>query len=322
MDAVPIFYDYGSALHNAVTPGSLKPKDNVTTQYYIRYLLKRAMSVFEFDNVPDNWDIDYFRYILFCWGHLVIMESKIVGVIPQACTLGGFGVYRTPTFACIANPALPVGETGKYWLNEVYNKKDHPDIKGTAVLVKLQPDYRGILDVCTITAERLAYMHEALIMNLANSKLAYVIGVGDKGAAETFKAAIDEIQAGNLAVAAGKNLWNKDTGEPLWQGFSNNLRANYIATDILENMRTELNDFNSFLGIPNTNFNKKAHMTEAEIAANDVETESLVDIMLETVKEGLEKANRVYGLNVTVKKRYPAEITSTVKPGVDDNGEV
>ena len=238
------------------------------------------------------------------------------------CTLGGFGVYLTPTFACVANPALPQSEVGRYWLSEVYNYQEHRDIKGTAVLVKLQPDFRGILDVCTITAERLAFLHEALIMNVANSKLAYIIGAGDKGAAETFKAAIDSIQEGNLAVAAGRNLWNKDTGEPLWQGFSNNLRANYIATDILENMRTELNDFNSFLGIPNTNYNKKAHMTEAEIAANDVETESLVDIMLETVKKGLDDVNRVYGLNITVSKRYPAEITDTVKPGVNENGNV
>lgn len=319
---VPIYFDYATALQNAVTPGSLKPHDNITTQYYIRYLLKRAMSVFEFENIPENWDIDYFRYILFGWGHLVVLNSPTVGVIPQACTLGGFGVYRTPTFANVANPALPVDEVGRYWLSEVYNYQKHPDIKGTAVLVKLQPDYRGILDVCTLSAERLAYMHEALIMNLANSKLAYIIGAGDKGAAETFKAAIDSIQEGNLAVAAGKNLWDKDTGNPLWQGFANNLRANYIATDILENMRTELNDFNSFLGIPNTNYNKKAHMTEAEISANDVETQSLVDIMLETVKAGLDDVNRIYGLNIQIKKRYPAEAPQTVDSGGVDNGNV
>lgn len=319
---VPVYFDYASAMQNAVTPGTLKPHDNVTTQYYIRYLLKRAMSVFEFDGIPDNWDLNYFRYVLFCWGHLVVIDSPTVGVIPQACTLGGYGVYRTPTWANVANPALPPSETGRYWLNAVWNYQKHPDIKGTGVLVKLQPDYRGILDVCTITAERLAYMHEALVMNLANSKLAYIIGAGDKGAAETFKAAIDSIQEGNLAVAAGRNLWNKDTGEPLWMGFANNLRANYIATDILENMRSELNDFNSFLGIPNTNYNKTAHMTEAEIAANDVETESLVDVMLETLKSCIDDVNSTYGLSMTVRKRYPSEMTATVKPGGVEDGDV
>lgn len=301
---IPIYYDYATALQNAVTPGSLKPHDNMTTQYYIRYLLKRAFSVFEFKNIPENWDINYFRYVLFCRGFLVVINSPKVGVIPQLCTLGGFGVYRTPTFAMVANQALPPDENGRYWLSDTYNPVENRDIKGTAVLVKLQPDYRGILDICTITAERLAFMHEALIMNIANSKLSYIIGAADKAAAETFKSVIDNIQQGNIAVAAGPKLWDKDTGTPLWQAFSNNLKANYIASDILENMRAELNDFNSLLGIPNTNYNKKAHMTEAEINANDVETESLVDVMFETVKACLDKVNSKYGLDVQVTKRY------------------
>ena len=159
---IPIYYDYATVLQNAVTPGSLKPHDNMTTQYYIRYLLKRAFSVFEFKNIPENWDINYFRYVLFCRGFLVVINSPKVGVIPQLCTLGGFGVYRTPTFAMVANQALPPDENGRYWLSDTYNPVENRDIKGTAVLVKLQPDYRGILDICTITAERLAFMHEAL----------------------------------------------------------------------------------------------------------------------------------------------------------------
>lgn len=300
---IPIFYDYATALQNMVTPGTLKPRDNITTQYYIRYLLKRAMSVFEFSGIPENWDINYFRYVLYSRGYLVVYDSAKFGVIPQICTLGGRGVYYTPTYAIIANPALPIQETGRYWLNADYNKRWR-EVKGDCVLVKLQPDFRGLLDVCTITAERLAYMHEALVMNLANSKFAYVIGVEDKGGAETFKAAIDQIQEGNLAVATGKNLWDTNTGKPLWDGFANNLRQNYIAGEILENMRAELNDFNNFVGIPCTNYNKKAHMTVDEINANDVETESLVDIMFDTIKEGLENVNKRFGLNVSVTKRY------------------
>ena len=61
------------------------------------------------------------------------------------------------------------------------------------------------------------------------------------------------------------------------------------------------------LGIPNTNYNKKAHMTVAEINANDVETESLVDIMFETVRAGLDKVNNKYGLDIQVSKRYGKE---------------
>lgn len=318
---IPIYFNYATVLKNAVSPGTLKPKDNITTEYYIRYLLKRAMSVFDFENIPDNWNLDYFRYVLFCRGYCAVLENDKVGVIPQMGVLGGFSIYYTPTFITVACAALPE-ITGRYWLNEVYNINEHPDIKGTCCLVKLQPDYRGLLDVCTITAERLAYMHEALVMNLANSKLAYIIGAADKGAAETFKAAIDQIQAGNLAVAAGKNLWDKDTGNPLWQGFANNLRSNYIASDILENMRSELNDFNNFVGIPSTNYNKKAHMTEVEVNANDVETESLSDMMYDCLKDSLDNVNERYGLNIVVKRRYGNINKERLTGEAKNNGDV
>lgn len=317
---IPIYYDYGTELQNAIAPGSLKPLDNATTQYYIRYLLKRAMSVFKFENIPDNWDENYFRYVLWVRGYCAVIKTEDVGVIPQMGVVGGFGIYYTPTFITIACPALSK-ITGKYWLNEVYNINERPDIKGTACLVKLQPDYKGLMDVCTITAERLAFMHEALIMNLANSKFSYVIAANDKAAAETFKSVVDSIQEGNIAVAAGKNLWNKDTGAPLWQGFVNNLKSNYIASEILENMRSELNDFNNFVGIPSTNYNKKAHMTEVEVNANDVETESLCDIMFDSLKAGLDNVNKRYGLNIQVKKRY-GEIKDKLAVGGGEDGEV
>lgn len=319
---VPIYYNYATALQNAVSPGTLKPHDNITTHYYIRYLIKRAMSVFDFGGMPDNWDIWYFLYVLYCYGFVVVMDSPTFGIIPQAATLGGYGVYRTPAWAQIANPALPVQETGRYWLASDWDREKYADVKGDCVLVKLQPDFRGVLDICTITAERLAYMHEALIMNLANSKLAYVIGAADKGAAETFKAAIDQIQEGNLAVAAGKNLWDPDTGKPLWEGFANNLKQNYIASELLENMRSELNDFNNFVGIPSTNYNKKAHMTETEVNANDVETESLVDIMYESLSKGLDDVNARFGLSLSVKKRYNTDKQTAPEKVVKDNVNV
>ena len=49
---------------------------------------------------------------------------------------------------------------------------------------------------------------------------------------------------------------------------------------------------------------KKAHMTEMEVNANDVETESLSDMMYDSIKEGLENANKRFGLNIGIRKRY------------------
>lgn len=301
MDA-PIYYDYATVLNNLVIPGSVHPFDNIISKFYTDYLLKRAMTVLVFDGIPDTWDKNYFLYELFGRGRVAVIDTPQFGVIPQGCNLAGYNIYYRPVTALIANPALPPSLTGAYRIDESYNPEEK--YLGDAVLIQLQPNFKGIMDICELSASRLAYMHSALQMNLANSKFAYIFGAKDKNAAETFKAAFDEIQNGNYGVAVGKGLWDETTGKPLWEGFINNLRQNYIATDLLENIRAEMTNFDSFLGIPNTSYTKKAHMTVDEINANDVETETLVDLMLECVSKGIQRVNAKYGMSLSVRKRY------------------
>ena len=316
--SVPIYYDYATQLENFMIPGAVKNGvENITTRYYTDYLLKRAMSVLKFSGIPDGWDINYFLYCLYVRGFVVVIDSPTFGVIPQEATLSGYNIYYAPTTAYIANPALPSTETGGYWLAEKYNKRQYPAIKGTCVLVRLQPNYKGLLDVCSITAQRLAYLHSAFMTNAANAKFAQVFGTDDKGVAAAFKAMIDDIQSGNIAVAVDNNLFNAIDGKPRWAQFVQNLQQNYIGTNLLEDIRSVLNDFDNFVGIPSTNYNKKAHMTVAEIGANDVETESLVDLMLETVQDGIGKVNARYGLNITVAKRYGEGVQTDVSESND-----
>lgn len=309
MSGIPIYYDYATQLENVLIPGAVKnAQENLTTRFYTDYLLKRAMSVLKFDNIPAGWDKNYFLYTLYLRGFVLVFNSPSFGVIAQECTLSGYNIYYAPTTAYVANPALPTTEIGGYYLADEYNKAKHTGLKGSGVLVRLQPNFHGLLDVCSMTAQRLAYLHSAFMSNAANAKFAQVFGTDDKGIAAAFKAMIDDIQAGNLAVAVDKNLFNPIDGKPRWAQFVQNLQQNYIGTNLLEDIRSVMNDFDNFVGIPSTNYNKKAHMTVAEIGANDVETESLVDLMLETVSQGIEKVNARYGLNITVKKRYESGV--------------
>ena len=73
---IPIYYDYATQLQNVVSPGSVHAKDALITRFYTDYLLKRAMSVLEFGNMPENWDMNYFMYVLYCRGFVCVMKSK------------------------------------------------------------------------------------------------------------------------------------------------------------------------------------------------------------------------------------------------------
>lgn len=303
----PITYDYAVAQQNSYVPGAVvnSPYTNYMCAYYRDYLLKRAMTVLDFDGFPETWDKDYFLYTLYVMGHVALINSPSYGVIPQKALLSGYNIFRAPRIATITNPALPAAESGIYRI--AYSKSAYAingATKGDCIVIKLQPNYKGVLDICTATAQRLALLDEAASTCNINAKFAFCFGTDNKADATTFYTMYDEIMAGRPAVAVRANLFDEATGKPRWMSFINDLKQNFITPDIQDAKRREYNEFDSFVGIPSTNYVKKAHMTESEVGANNTETQTLCDLMLDCVRDGIQRANDFFGLSLSVHKRY------------------
>ena len=300
---IPIYYDQANLIYNSVAPTGIHPVDNETTFYYIRYLLKRAMAMLDI-KIPKEWNAAYFKYVLYAMGFVAVINSPTYGVVCQQATLSGYDIYYSPARIIVTNPHMTGGRG-----NGTYRIGDNCEI------IKLQPDFSGVLDICRIHAERLAWMHEALVMNLANSKLAYVLLADNKALAETLKTLFDEIQTGKPAVAATSRLIDPKTGQKKWDSFSNNIKQNYIAVELLQNMRQTLNDFDSFLGIPSANQDKRERMVEAEVTSNRIEADTLLDVMYQSVLDGVERVNEMFGAQLStplsVRKRYEVEEVQT-----------
>lgn len=276
------------------SPSGVQVLNNETALYYTRYLMKRAISAIKL-TLPDMWDKDYVAYTLFGRGYGVVVEVPRYGVIFQGCTLFGRNVYYQPTRALTANPLYTPPAQG--WI-----------IGKNCEIVKLQPDYCGMLDIVTTYAARLALAYEAWQMNTQNSKLAYVIGADGKSQAATFEKLFDKIQSGVPAIATGQNLYSKD-GKPLWTAFSANLGQNYISPEISADMRSIMAEFDSFVGIPsNPNSTKKERQIVDEVNANNVETDTIIDLCVRTLNNGFDKVNKMFSLSCKAEKKYPLEM--------------
>lgn len=306
---IPIFYDYANAWQSSTAPCAVQPKDNAIFSYYFRYLLKRCISLFVWD-VPKTWDKDYFLYILYCFGYAAIVKTEQFGIIPQYCTLSGYDVFYRPRKVLVSNPAFNANEKREYEL-----RGSDPD----AALIKLQPDYSGVMDICGMYASRLAYAHEALYMNLINSKLSYVFLTDNKASAETFKKIFDQIQRGDPAVIAGNKLKDPNSDKMLWELFNNNLKQNYIATDILDNMRTIMNEFDSFIGIPSANVEKRERLVTDEVNVNNIETETIIDLMDRTIHDSLKHCNELFDLDITCSRKYDKGGWKTNETDISNN---
>ena len=277
-------------LYNASRhPSAIHSEESGLARYFQRYLIQKIISVFEFDGIPDEWAKDYFYYSLFVWGYVAIIETDKWGVIPQWCTLKGRDVFYRPTEAVISNPLIKGLKT--------------PKIGSECALIKMQPDYGGAWDIVTYYADMLTLSSQTAAINLINSKLSYVFTAQNKQSAESLKKLYDKIASGDPAVVIDKNLFSDD-GRPLWEAFNQNLKQNYIAGDIMEHMTKWDARFCTEIGIPNVNMAKASGVTDLEVESNNTDTKSKAVLWLETIREGLDQANKIFGLNLSVKFRW------------------
>lgn len=285
-------YDFVNMYNAQFNPSTVHVKNTGLAWYFKKYLLQKLISVYDFENMPDEWAMNYFTYTLFTLGFIAIVDTDKYGVIPQHCGLGGrLNVMYQPSTVIISNPLLRPFEA-------VIDKD--------CALVKMQPDYCGAWDIISYYGELLALASETASINLVNSKLSYVFMAESQAQAESFKKLYDELQSGNPAVFIDKNLFQED-GSPSWLQFDQDLSKNYIVGDLFADMHRIVNMFNTDIGIPNANYEKSERLITDEVNANNVDTMSKVVLWLETIRKGLNKANELYGLNMSVDLRFKTE---------------
>lgn len=267
------------------------PRDSLVFQYS-RYLLQKALSVFVWD-MPKPWNRAYFLYVLYCFGHLAIVNTDRFGVIPQACGLRGFNVFYQPTNAIITNPLL----TGIL----------EPRIDRECVVLKLQPDFGGIMDLVSTYANLLAECVLAAGVNVINSKTAFGFFTDKRNVAEAVKKAYDAAVNGQPLVVTDKQLMNTADGKSGLDSFFRDVKQSYILSDLLADMRKIEAMFDTDIGIPNANTDKRERLITDEVRANDVETFSKCALWLESLQQECEKARDMFGIELSVTWRHPPE---------------
>ena len=296
----PYSYNIENVYNSVVNPSMVHYIDNGTAKFYTRYFLQKAMSVFKWE-LPELWDTDYFLYTLYTWGFIAILKTDRFGVIPQQCTLTGYNVFYAPKRITVTNPIMP----------ETLER----DIDKDCVLLKLTPDYAGILDLIYFYAGKMALASSAVNVNLLNSKLAYLFTAKNKSVAESFKKMYDQIASGEPASIIDRNLLDPD-GHKTWDFFSQNLHENYIASDILADMRKIEQQFDTDIGIPNANTDKRERLITDEVNANNVETATRCELWLEELKKGCEKVKTMFDVDISVDWRVKPNESNDINTGI------
>lgn len=299
MANVPFFYDYQNTVDSSRQPANMHVLANETGQFYQRYLLKKALSVFKW-TLPEWWDENYFLYTLYCRGFVAIFDSGKFGVIPQGCGLQGYNVFYRPKRVIIANPLLTTLER---------------EIDVDCVLMQLQPDYMGILDLCSHYAEKMALASSAINQNLWSTRLATVFFAETDAEQQSVKKAYDRMTSGDPMVVVRKNL-RDENGNLKYEIFNRDVKNSYVISDLIADLRKIEAEFDTRVGIPNANTDKRERLITDEVNANNVETTILSDMWMDSIQDAIKKVKTMFGVEIKCERRYEdANISANVGMG-------
>lgn len=282
-------------------------------RYWFRSLLHKLDSSLVFKGLPDDWPEDFFKIILWARGYLAIFKTERWGITFQpVASLSGCDFFYQPQKVAIANP--------------YYNKI--LDLHKNVELLKMTPDFCGILDIVDFYATKLAELSKGIDMGLINAKMPMVLVANDESQSQTLKAVYDNVQNGESLVvwkdklSDGEIIPRKDP----FQFWNQDFKQTYIVTELLDNLQQILDSFYMEIGLPTVLNDKKAHMLNQEADFQSAQSQARLACWVSNLEESFKKIERLFDLrleveyaqnNLTENRNNPSQNGEGSKPRMD-----
>ena len=253
--------------------------DLVYIDYYTR-LKEYAINTFQWINLPDTVDARYLELMLCERGKVCFFQDELVGFMALPVNeYGNLNVYNYPT------------EHQIYAVNG-YNK--NRTIEDSVVIYN---NYLRLPTVLTLSlyAERLSKIQRTIDVNIGACKTPYII-VATENQRLALENAFNQIDENKPALFF-TNEMNLDNIKAL------DLKTPYVSDKLTLLKHDVWNEAMTFLGIENSNTDKKERMITDEVNSNDGQIEASRFNMLDARLEACEKINKMFGLNISCKFR-------------------
>lgn len=248
-------------------------------QYYNR-LTELAISMFEWQNLPETVDQRFLEMCLFSDGMCVFFQDEVLGYLSLQCMIGGkLNVYRIPM------------ERRAYATNG-YQR----DLDGTnsVIIFNNYLHTNSMLDV-EMFSKRLYNLDRAIDVN-ANAQKTPVLIQCDESQRLTMKNLYKQYEGNEPFIFGSKGL-DANGLKVLQTG------APYVADKLYE-LKTQIwNEALTYLGISNINVVKKERMISDEVTRNQGGTVASRYSRLESRRQACKQINEMFGLDIWVDYR-------------------
>lgn len=259
-------------------------KSYVYHDYYSR-LKNIALSVFEWEGLPETCNARFLEDTLFHYGQALFVHDEKYGYLNLKCNPGDtLNVYNEPT----AYQAYGTNYNQKLF------KKDE------CVFIRNNYMAKSTESTIVMYAEKLAAIDLTIDVNIHAQKTPILIRCDEKS--RTSLEAVYNQYAGDKPFIFGtKSLQDKPL-EVLVTG------APFVADKLRDEKRAVWNECLEFLGLnTNPSDKKKERLIISEVESNDEQIDIQCETMLAVRQEACEQINKMFGLHVSVKKRVEKE---------------
>lgn len=279
--------------------------DNTATYgQYLRVLSELAVSMFEWQNVPDSIDVRYLEMQLFLTGVVVWFKDEELENQPQLCLSclpsGNFDVYGYPT------------RITAYSRYNGYNKT--LSISDSVIIYNNFLRTPSVND-CMIYARRLYNLDRIIDVNTNAQKTPILVRATEKQRLSLLN--VYKEYDGNSPVIFGDN----DLDPTALRAVTTN--APFVADKIYELKTQYWNEALTRLGISNVNTQKKERLITDEVTRYQGGIVASRYSRLESRRTAAKKINQMFGTNITVTYRQDYQIPEVdcVDNSVDNSGE-
>ena len=267
--------------------------NRLSFDFYFDRLKELAISMFEWENLPDSMDERFLEMTLFEDGQAIVFRDDVMGMLGLQVMIGGpLNVYRVPI------------NRRAYAVNGYQNPDLTPDNSVIVFNNMLRTNsYRDVM----FFARKLYEVDRAIDVNIKGQKTPKVI-LCDENERLTMLNLYMKYDGNQPFIFGSKNLDLKsiqtlDTSSP------------YLS-DKLYQLKTQIwNEALTYLGISNVNFNKKERLVSDEVLRNSGSTVSSRYTRLNMREQAADEINRMFGTDIRVKYREDVQL-------VDDNDTI
>lgn len=248
-------------------------------QYYNR-LTELAISMFEWQNLPETVDQRFLEMCLFSDGMCIFFQDEVLGYLSLQCMIGGkLNVYRIPM------------ERKAYATNGYQRELDETN---SVIIFNNYLHTNSMLDA-EMFSKRLYNLDRAIDVN-ANAQKTPVLIQCDDSQRLTMKNLYKQYEGNEPFIFGSKGL-DANGLKVLQTG------APYVADKLYE-LKTQIwNEALTYLGISNINVVKKERMITDEVTRNQGGTVASRYSRLETRRQACKQINEMFGLDIWVNYR-------------------